>query len=409
MINKHHINIYLKKLKGSREFTDSQKYVALLEYLIKASLRNERIKEITLATNFFHKNPTDSVKDDSTARVYVHHLRKKLDSYYMNEGGEDACQFIIPKGSYEVQFRKKKQPIHSNTHQKEPAVFSKIYAGLITIICVIFIILFIIQTSQYSNLNKNQILNHPIWTDIKQSRLTTKIVFGDYFQFSEITNKGQFRYIRDARINSSADLNLALSKGEYDKKRINEISLTALGKYAPWGLFEIFPHLYVENKKVELKLASQLQWEDIENNNILYIGSFKTLGLLKTVISNLHFKFQISPTAILYDPADTTEMIHYDVIRNSETGFEKDYALVAKLPGPKQNTLYLFISNHDIGQIQALRHFTNPESLKYLQSLSDKHAHTEFFEMFFEVKGYLNTGLNIELLHYFPVSPDYSY
>ena len=60
----------------------SKHYSALLEYLIQCSLEGKIPKEIELAVDVLNRGEDFDVSADSRVRVYVHQLRKKLDSYY---------------------------------------------------------------------------------------------------------------------------------------------------------------------------------------------------------------------------------------------------------------------------------------------------------------------------------------
>ena len=60
----------------------SKHYGALLQYLVSCSGQNRQPKEIELATDVLGKADDYDVSADSSFRVYVHQLRKKLTAYY---------------------------------------------------------------------------------------------------------------------------------------------------------------------------------------------------------------------------------------------------------------------------------------------------------------------------------------
>lgn len=60
----------------------SKHYPALLQYLVQSSLSGKSPKEIELAIDVLKRDNDFDVSNDSSVRVYIYQLRKKLDSYY---------------------------------------------------------------------------------------------------------------------------------------------------------------------------------------------------------------------------------------------------------------------------------------------------------------------------------------
>ena len=104
MINKSTQQSLLQKILASQEFSSSKIYQAYLTYLVKAANEGKSVKEITIAIDVFGKDKDFNPAEDTIVRSHTYTLRKKLDSYYYNEGKEDRYRLEIPKGHYEVQF-----------------------------------------------------------------------------------------------------------------------------------------------------------------------------------------------------------------------------------------------------------------------------------------------------------------
>ena len=66
------------RIEASGVLGRSKHYGALLEYLIRCSVEDRSPKEIDLATEVLGKSENFDVSADSSVRVYVHQLRKKL-------------------------------------------------------------------------------------------------------------------------------------------------------------------------------------------------------------------------------------------------------------------------------------------------------------------------------------------
>jgi len=72
------------RIKASGVLGRSKNYSALLQYLVQCSLDGKSPKEIELAVEVLGRAEDFDVSADSAVRVYVHQLRKKL----------NTCQFV---------------------------------------------------------------------------------------------------------------------------------------------------------------------------------------------------------------------------------------------------------------------------------------------------------------------------
>ena len=81
----------------------SRHYRNLLEYLVECSLADKTPKEIDLAIDGLKRGDDYDVSADSTVRVYVHQLRKKLDNYYQQHAPGAEFRLVIPKGQYRLE------------------------------------------------------------------------------------------------------------------------------------------------------------------------------------------------------------------------------------------------------------------------------------------------------------------
>ena len=81
-------------------------------------MQDKTPKELTIAHDVFGKSIDLDKKNDTQVRVYIHNLRKKLDSYYLHEGKSDEIIFEIPKGHYKVDFREKNQVTKNQISKK---------------------------------------------------------------------------------------------------------------------------------------------------------------------------------------------------------------------------------------------------------------------------------------------------
>ena len=101
------LNALCKRIIKSGILGRSKHYPALLKYIAQCSLSGKTPKEIELAVEVLNRGEDFNVSVDSTVRVYVHQLRKKLDSYYESYEREVAYRIVIPKGQYTIAAQKR--------------------------------------------------------------------------------------------------------------------------------------------------------------------------------------------------------------------------------------------------------------------------------------------------------------
>jgi hypothetical protein len=239
--------------------------------------------------------------------------------------------------------------------------------------------------------------NDPIWGDFFANNLKTIFVLGDYYFFSMPIDSGRQSYIRDIAINSDADLEAFVASHPSLQKRIAKTYHTYLEEHIPWCLSYILPSFMGHDKAVELKLASEVQLEDLQKHNIIYIGPYKCLQILKMITRNLNFKYssRTGGSTLTYSLQDSNQVYAYSWVTNPETKARNDYAMVVKVFGYNGNVFLFFISEHDFGNISTVRYFTNPELLKEFGEL----VSSGHFESLFEVKGIIRTDFSMKLLH----------
>lgn len=402
MKNTKKIKSSLDKILQSNEFQDSQKYQELLRYLVLASIEGRSPKEITIAHDVFGIDPSQDRSDDTKVRVNIYNLRKKLDSYYLHEGNNDDIQFEIPKGHYRVKFHE---------CSKQQSSFRWPMAVSINIIFLLMLIAgnYFIISKYFSYHNPGPFIsvNNPLWNDYLNGERPVLIVFGDYYLYKDTTIPQQTRYVRDYQINSDQDFQQFLSSNGEQREGFSETSHTLLGKFAPWSISEIYHVFASSGIKPELKLSSNLQWEDITKYNIVFIGTFKTLGLLNELLADRNFRYQISPNTLFYDhPEKDTTFSYTTISQTPESVYETDYAVISKQRGSKNNSVMIFASTRDIGCLATVKYLATQETLSEFTEnhlrFEDKTHH--FFEAVFEVQGYERNVIKTSLLHFNPIN-----
>ena len=372
-----------------------------LEYLIRAAHAKRELKETTIAIEVFGKSADFDPSSDSIVRSHNYQLRKKIETYYLTEGKTEKIRLVIPKGHYEVKW------VHA-TSEKFRSKLIRPVLPLYSIPLVVLLLVAVFWLSpkwiSYKNRSfKAAYERNPIWNDFLRSNLPILLVLGDYYVFKEPFQKHhRDRFYRDAQINSDQDLIDYLNRHPEEKADIQRSPLRYLGKDGPGGIMHLLP-LFIRNQKaVTLKYCSELLWEDITRNNILFIGHFKTIGQLDFVFTDMRIKYQLFPSSLFVtdEKGDTTKTITLPSFWRE--GIHNDYAVVAKLRGPSKNTIMVITSFSSFGKIRAAEKLSDPAFPSEIQTDTgiQPEGIPNHFEILMEIRGVLGTGFNDKILYF---------
>lgn len=97
----------LSTILSSRVFNQAENLSRLLKYVCEKTLLGEAadVTEYTIAVDVFGKPRGFRDQRDSSVRVDVHRLRKRLALYYAGEGTGHALRIVIPVGGYVPDFQ----------------------------------------------------------------------------------------------------------------------------------------------------------------------------------------------------------------------------------------------------------------------------------------------------------------
>jgi len=412
MIDNQQKRIILQKILNSSEFSESRISRLLLAYLIESSIKGITPKETSIAKEVFGKDKNFNPIEDTLVRVHIHNLRKKLEKYYEHEGRKDKIRIIIPKGHYEVLFIPQR---HLNQEIKK--LFNKSNLILIFIIITLLFLCFYLFSENQSLKGKYYIVDreNPIWKEFLVENKPVMIVIGDFFFLKQYRNdiKRGLR-IRDVYINSYEDLQAFKKKYPQYNDLFPDTMNTFIHKDYAWCLQDFLKIFFSFQKNVSFKLVSRLSLKDLINNNVIFLGSFKRIGIFKKFFQYSHFKFQLYSEEtsvdwknkfwlypnqkILYKPDNKDTTIIYERV-GSVLDSHNDYAIVAKFPGPNNNKILFFASFYSAGIYEAVRTFTQRESLRAVEEeMRSQLGHIpENFEILFEAIGIDRTGYKIEI------------
>jgi hypothetical protein len=396
----------LDKILESGEFSHSKIYQTYLKYLVDAAQQDKDLKETTIAIEVFGKDSSFNPAEDTIVRSHTYALRKKLESYYFHEGEDDKFRLNIPKGHYAVQF----VPSSEKAYRPQNAllVLKNRWKECVIAFLIGFILLILFHDrSAEKMLNQYRIVTQddPFWKEYMHSNLPILIVIGDHFFFNDYVDKyHQTVTIRDNRVNSAEDFQQL-----YPDFHLTPAPEPYFPYHSIWSLPPIFSMLYSAKKNPILRKASEISPQILDEYNIIYLGSIKTLYTLKHTLRKSHFQFHIAPHRISYTPPDSNSTRVFETTLHSE-GPNEDLVLALKLPGPVNNPIFIIASYHSLGAPEIAQFLMNRLLRADLENkFKKKYGRVPpFFEVLFKVSGIDKTAYSTDIMVYNEILPNKS-
>jgi hypothetical protein len=391
----------VEKILESEGFKSSKTYKKLLLYLVESSINNEEPKEITIAIQVFGKGSDFNPGEDSSVRVYASNLRKKLDHYYANEGKHDKYRLKIPKGHYRIEF----VPMQSQFKKR----FTIKNKTLLYSLSALIIMLLVFSTYNYFQLRKltsisSSVVFDTVWHNLIESENPKLVVLGNDLFFLEIID-GEETIVRKHYINTTEEFNEY--KAEHPEKEIIGITPYPFFPKIDISTIPILVKLLNAKEKLTLKASSELKTHDLLENDIIFLGSFRSLHFMSYLLRDSLIEYSADPEKMFvrFNEPDTV----FTFEQAGEPGQKHiDYCLFRKVPGPNKNTIYMFVSFFEAGISAATRYMLNKESLAELSEMMRKKygKAPEYFEVLFESQGYSRTAFNTKVKYFRELSAE---
>lgn len=383
--DKQIIEQFLHQVCNHKYFKKSPRNVRLLNFLVEQAIARVDVKEHVIGLELF-ENSYDPEKNDGKVRVYMFNLRKKLQEYYESDGKEDALFFEIKKGQYNLNFVDRKIEETKKDSLivkivKKTSVTQKIVSVVLLSLAIAFFISFLKpEKEKYC------------WNSFFESNAKNICVVSDHFVVSEKENTGGWVSSYISGINNDSDLM------EYAHKRSDKVFQSAdyslLTKMAPLSIHQLTKWFIANKSDFLVRLESEFGYDEARENNILFIGQFKTMNASKSFFLNNSKHFSVFKDGFKYVNGEGEKFYTTRLEESQRT----EYAMVSfmKLENGK-NALFL-TSNNDIGTIATVRNFTDYAWLKeFYDSMPEE---CTYFNALFEVSGMVRTDMSCKLVQF---------
>jgi hypothetical protein len=96
----------LSEVLQAEPFCHSKRYPALLRYVVETKLsgQEDQLKERTLGVEVFQRRPDYDTNSDTVVRFAASEVRRRLASYYHEDGADRPIHILLPSGAYVPEF-----------------------------------------------------------------------------------------------------------------------------------------------------------------------------------------------------------------------------------------------------------------------------------------------------------------
>ncbi len=358
-----------EEIAASKLFQAPSIYLELLDYLCKSTLRGESPKELTIATDVFNKKIEQG--KEVNVRPYIYNLRKKLDQFYQDEGRDTLFRLEISKGKYTIEV----------TTNKKSRSWKRYGIAAVLFLLTVAFLLKLNYDSQY------RFQNSKIWEGFLTNKKPTLFILGDHYFFNSHNEGLGWIVSRKPAINSDGDLLNALSGDQIENYRKGGTQY--LNPQTAHGLFHFMPILAQAKSDCELRMSSEFQWDMVYDHNVIFLGSYKTVGKLNDIIRDLGINIHLQE-GIDFRTNGKDSTFHF-----GEQGIRTDLISMLKFTTPKQNDVLIILSMADFGNIGLAKRLADPSSLRKLEKELEGHDN---FRALLGVEGMGNTDSNMKLI-----------
>jgi hypothetical protein len=325
----------VRRVLESRALGRSDQLRNLLRYVCEAEIegRADVLSEYLLGVEVLGRPPGYSPTEDSCVRSRAYELRSRLQIYYDSEAPDDPIRVIIDKGGYCPRFERTKAP-----PPPERAVANETP----------------LRTSELEAL----------WRPLLGGDAPLLIAFDVRLFFYA---PGSGLVLRDHLVNSLAEAAHSEPLATF-QRQMRTTELRETRDYADFGTVHaafLLGRLLAQSRRdVVLKHSAMLDWQDVWNNNLVFIGKDNINPIVAALLEGKDFRTNERGRIENARPL-AGELAEYS--GGSTHGEGEKYALITRLRGPQAGRNLLLLSGPAAELMWALAEsVTNPSHVAML-------------------------------------------
>jgi hypothetical protein len=374
----------------------------LFDYLTQSSIEDRSPKEAEVAAAVFGRRADFDTSQDAVVRVYVHKLRRKLEAIYAGPRKDSPTHLTIPRGEYRLVVEAAPEAV---AEPRPTGSFALMAAAALALMAVSSAATWLVLRPELSPALRevNVLRAGPVWSPLLRDRFPTLIVVGDYYIFGDSDDGMDVnRLVREYTVNSRADLDGFLMQHPDKASHYVDLDLRYLPVGAAYALRSVLPMIDGGRGSGadRVVLASDVTPRMLKTNNIVYIGYFSALGVLRDV-AFAGSRYSIGET---YDQiVDHRGKRTYESQGggpDSDGDVYRDYGYFSTFKGPNGNRIVIVAGTRDVALMQTAEAVTGVKTLKDAVA---RGGDPDAFEALYEVDGMNRQNVDGRLLQASPL------
>jgi len=382
VISNEEVLASLETILQSKTFSHGTSLRQILEFIVRNSLSSsvKHIKEYTIATEVLGRTGDFDPKVDNIVRIQMGRLRGKLEEYYLAEGQRDPIQIAMPRGQYTPEYIRVTTDVQpTTTDHPQPIVVSQVKrrrvdwrwgVGIALVICNLVLVANHLMRP-WTRLSSPF---RSLWEPFFLSSSPPLIVFGNpAFLMSKQGDLYRYDSSTILFMPMGSRVSTLDNRGVYPAREEASGPFYYFDAYTGTGevvaAAKIARFLTARGKRFLIKRSGLASYDDIKNNNVIFLGSDKQDQILKKLPIAQELVFEPPPPDQYTMGSCIRDMnpppghpATYGLQLDPSTGaIQVDYGLISLLPGVSAGQHVLVLAGLTTLATQAAGDFVTSE------------------------------------------------
>lgn len=289
----------LETVLNSPAFHHSKRSRQFLSFVVQNKLdgHEDFLKERTIGAELFERKADYSTGDDPIVRVQAGEVRKRLEHYYKEFGGESGLQIELPVGSYVPEFRVHRQEPVSPSVSIPVVVQSqrrRLFYWLLPLISAAVLVAVFVGMRFTHTPPKSTALDD-FWAPVFSTprpvlvclpKLVLYMPSYSLFREYSKTHPGTFQTAIE-RLSQKLPLDPNQKIAWQDMKAYSDLGLVSGDVYAGFRISALLNRI---NKENQLRIGNASSFDDLRDSPAITVGAFSNRWTLE-MTSSLRFVF----------------------------------------------------------------------------------------------------------------------
>ncbi len=371
----------LDQLLQSRTLLRCDQLKKLLRFVCEAEIegRVEELNEYTIGVEALGRPASFNPVEDSTVRTRAYELRHKLTRFYTAESPEAPIQIEIEKGTYAPRFIPSQNVKPNGTPQNgagapaQPVPSRRRWlwrglaaANVIVLVLAAFVLIRALPSPRGSDAVSWTPEMDAFWRPFLDARTSLMVTYqARLFLFAPSADL----QVRHWRTNDMSEVPQSEPLQRF-RKQMGITDFVESRNFADFGavnsVFLLTQLLGPRQPRIALKGSKDLDWNDISNNNVIFIGHGDVHPRLRKLLEDGDFEERIVGIRNRRPRQGELAVYHIAMGHPGVNDGEK-YALLSRFPGPQRGRYVLMLgAAHSELPWAIAEYITNPLSVRDL-------------------------------------------